>query len=289
MKRTLQEAWRGYQARRLTAWIAIGVTALLLGIFGGALTVGVGLYLFLQQVRKDFVIDVYLKAGTPPKAVTALTHDLERLGGVSQVEYIDRQRATQDFLERYPQYQRFFQFFTDVPFPHHFRVYLKPSWRNSVFLSYLRDVIASFPGVDDVYAGGAWITRLERFTLGLAVVSGCVLLVVFFALSIVVSQTIRLTVVARHEVVHLLLLLGAPLWMVRRPFELLGTVYGMVGGCLAAGGNLALMKVVNTYLVPLPYEIQTGLLGGLVLFALMMGWVSARSTLDDLLQHELPV
>ncbi len=289
MKRLLQEAWRGYQARRLTGWIAMGVTALLLGIFGSALAVGIGFYLFLQQVRQDFVVDVYLESGQTARSLARLRETLEGLGGVERVEYVDREAATRDFLKRYPQYQRFFGFFVDVPFPHHFRVYPKPYWRTSEFLTYLQDVIASFPGVEDVYGGGRWLSRLERFTLGLALMAGGVLLVVFFALSIVVAQTIRLTVLARHEVVHLLLLLGAPVRMVRAPFELLGALYAGIGGTVAAGGTLGLLRLLESYIAPFPSGVAAALAGGLILFALLMGWVSARSTLDDLLRHELPV
>ncbi len=289
MRRTLQEAWRGYRARTLTAWIAMGVTALLLLIFGSALATGAGFYLFLQKVRNDFVVDVYLERGQTSARLKEIRETLEGLGGVARVEYVDREKATRDFLSRYPQYQRFFRFFVDVPFPHHFRVTPKPHWRTSTFLSYLGEVARSLPGVEDAYAGGRWLSRLERFTFLLAVVSGGFLFVVFLALAIVVAQTIRLTVLARHEVVHLLLLQGAPLSMVRAPFELLGTVYAGVGGLVAAGGVWVLLRVLNRVLVPYSVAVEAGILGSLVLFALLMGFASARSTMDDLLDQELPV
>jgi len=289
MKRTLQEAWRGYRARTLTAWIAIGVTALLLLIFGSALATGAGFYFFLQKVRSDFVVDVYLGGGQTASRLREIQETLEGFGGVAKVEYVDREKATRDFLARYPQYQRFFRFFVDVPFPHHFRVKPKPHWRRSEFLTYLEEIASSLPGVEDAYAGGQWLSRLERFTFLLTVISGAFLLVVFLALAIVVAQTIRLTVLARHEVVHLLLLQGAPLSMVRAPFELLGTVYAGVGGLLAAGGVWVLLRVLNRVLVPYAPTVETGILGGLVLFALLMGFTSARSTMDDLLDQELPL
>lgn len=289
MKRTLQEAWRGYRARTLTAWIAMGVTALLLLIFGSAVATGAGFYLFLQNVRKAFVVDVYLERGQTSRTRQDIQTTLASLGGVERVEFVDRKEATRDFLSRYPQYQRFFRFFVDVPFPDHFRVIPKPHWRTSRFLTYLEEVARSLPGVEDAYAGGRWLGRLERFTFLLTLISGSFLLVVFLALSIVVSQTIRLTVLARHEVVHLLLLQGAPLSMVRAPFELLGSVYAGMGGLLAALGVWVLLRVLNRVLLPYPREVEAGILAGVVLFALLMGYASARSTMDDLLDQELPV
>jgi len=289
MRLTLREAWRAYLARRYTGWVAIGVSALLLGIFGVLLYTSLAFTAFLQHARASFTLDVYAVDGLPPEDLQRLQHVFQSLTGVERVEYFDRARAKAEFLRRYPQYSELFSLFEDIPFPDRFRIYPKPHWRKASTIGYLRNLLSRMPGVADVYGGGRWLERLERLASGLLLVDAVLLLVVFLSLSLVIFQTLRLTVMARREVVHLMLLLGATPRMVRAPFELLGVVYAGVGSSISLGLLLLFHQAFRRILGLAPtHEGMLGLFIGLGLFGLILGWLASRSAMDDLLAQELP-
>ncbi len=289
MRLTLREAWRGYLARRYTGWVAMGVSALLLGIFGVLLYTSLAFTTFLQQARASFTLDVYATEGLPAEDLQRLARVFQSITGVERVEYFDRKRAKVEFLRRYPQYSELFSLFEEIPFPDRFRIYPKPHWRKAGNITYLRELLSRIPGVEDVYGGGRWLERLERLSSGLLLVDGVLLLVVFLALSLVIFQTLRLTVMARQEVVHLMLLLGATPRMVRAPFELLGVVYAGLG----SGLSLILLLVFHQGFQHILGLSPTrngffALLAGLWLFGVVLGWLASRSAMDDLLAQELP-
>lgn len=97
------------------------------------------------------------------------------------------------------------------------------------------EAIAALPGVAKVDYKRETVDRLFRLT---AVIRGLGLVVAAFLVlgcTVVISNTVRLTVFARRREVAIMKLVGATDWFIRWPFVIEGLVLGVAGALLAVG------------------------------------------------------
>lgn len=101
----------------------------------------------------------------------------------------------------------------------------------------LAESLGAQPGVDEASWGGEELGRLEAVVGVLR--AGALLLAALIALVsvLVISNTLKLTVLARREEIEIMRLVGAGDVFVRSPFVLEGAVQGL-GGSLLAGAML---------------------------------------------------
>ncbi|GAV20763.1 cell division transport system permease protein [Mariprofundus micogutta] len=99
-------------------------------------------------------------------------------------------------------------------------------------------------------------------------------LILAIAMALIISNTLRMTLLARADEIHLMRLLGAKEWFVRTPFILEGMLLGAGAGVLAwlllwpvvlgVGGWMATMQVdLNAWVLLLPLLFGGGIVGTL--------------------------
>ncbi len=99
-------------------------------------------------------------------------------------------------------------------------------------------------------------------------------LILALAMALIISNTLRMTLLARADEIHLMRLMGAKEWFVRMPFILEGMVLGAGAGVAAwlllwpmvwvTGGWFAAMEIdVNNWLLLLPLLFGGALVGAL--------------------------
>ena len=108
----------------------------------------------------------------------------------------------------------------------------------------LADGISGVGGVAEVDYGREWVDRLEALGGALRGFGTASLALLAFAALLVVANTIRLAVYARRDEIEIMKLVGATDGYVRAPFLLEGALQGLCGAALAAGGLLAVQRLV---------------------------------------------
>jgi cell division transport system permease protein len=99
--------------------------------------------------------------------------------------------------------------------------------------------------------GDQWVTRLEQYIrifTGLDLLVGAI--VVLSAL-FVISNTVRLTVMARARTIEVMRLVGATNWFIRMPFVIEGAVQGTLAGALA----MVVLWVAHHYAVRYVHQL----------------------------------
>ena len=134
----------------------------------------------------------------------------------------------------------------------------------------IRDVATRFDAIvneDEVDMAQAhhWISQAE-FLAGFAS------LILALAMALIISNTLRMTLLARSDEIHLMRLMGAQEWFVRMPFILEGMVLGAGAGIAAwvllwpvvigTGDWLSTMQIdLNSWAMLLPLLFGGGLVG----------------------------
>jgi cell division transport system permease protein len=92
---------------------------------------------------------------------------------------------------------------------------------------------ARLQGVDEVKYGKEVSQRILQIARGIQFVFGIIVIILLGASTILIANTIRLSIFARRREIEVMKLVGASNWYVRGPFMLEGMLTGLIGSLLA--------------------------------------------------------
>jgi cell division transport system permease protein len=178
----------------------------------------------------EMVISIFLKDSLTTQAEGALQARIAADPRVLSVTYIPRAEGLRQMRERL-RGQIDTSLLTNNPLPDALRVrVVHPSQVHAVAAS-----IAKMPGIANVNSAQDAVTKALRVGDVLARVGLVVVGVLVFVAAIIISNTIRLTVLARRREIAIMQLVGATNAFIRGPFVFEGLLAGIVGAGLALG------------------------------------------------------
>ncbi|MEO6462065.1 MAG: ABC transporter permease [Candidatus Eisenbacteria bacterium] len=226
------EAWRGMWHHRSLTLTAIASLA------GALLTIGIFL-LFTANAQQALStlgdrreVIVYLRETAPQVEVEALVARLNGLYG--QATYVSKQEAWDEFSKELGG-DELLKAVGENPLPASIRLKLRPEFLNFRSMERIADAMTGEPVVEEVRFGGEWVRRLDQFAQGLATINFAVGVLVALGVLIVVANTIRLTVVARRELLRIMALVGASPGFLRAPLVFEGVLVATLAALLALG------------------------------------------------------
>jgi len=219
--------------------------------------------------RNEIEIDVFVKETATDLAVLQLRQQLATLEGVEGVTYVSKNDALKEFRTQLGPDSDLLDVLQENPLPASVRLRMKPAYQQSDKLQLLAGYIREQPQVDEVRYGDQWVSRLEQyirvFTTLDFIVGGIVLLSAIF----VISNTVRLTVMARARTIEVMRLVGATDAFIRMPFVIEGAVQGMVAGAIAMGILWTAHHYAVRYVHQLVFYDMSQMAGFVVLCALV--------------------
>lgn len=264
-----------------------------------ALSLPMGLSLLLKNVerlggswQRAAQISLYMDMTASDSDGQALVAKAKALGGVADAEYIDKQRA----LEEFQQQSGLGEAIKELPSnPLPGVVVVTPLEVDKAALESLRQTLSELPSVQQAQLDLVWVERLaailklgDRFVFGLTV-----LLVA--ALLLVIGNTIRLHIENRRVEIEVTKLVGGTDSYVRRPFLYMGALYGLGAGILSWGIlaygldwlNGAVTGLSGLYgsdfaLAGVPSSDGLSLLLGAVLLGYIGAWIAVARHLREL-------
>jgi cell division transport system permease protein len=242
----IKEGVRGFfQAKLMTfvSIVSIAVVILLTSCIAiGMINVG---KLFENAVeRADFVVYIKDRTAADPASLDSLTAAIRCLPQVREAILVDKTEAWERFAAIYG--REILSAVDENPFPVSIEITMKNGFQSSDAAAGLKERLETLNGVDGVRYAREWMEFLARFRWYFytgAVVLGAIMIV---TLHITISNTIRLTIYARREVVRNMHLVGATRSFIAMPFIIEGMIQGFVGGAIGVA-VLYLFKAVFIY------------------------------------------
>jgi cell division transport system permease protein len=225
-------------AMQLTAIATVTVTIAILGSF---LFVRETLGAVGDDILHRIEISVFLADGTTLQAENALQDKIAADPRVLHVEFVPRAEGLRQMRERLKG-QIDTSLLTSNPLPDALRVkVVHPDDVHAVAAG-----IAKMPGVATINYAQDAVTKALHVGDVLGRVGLVVVAILIFVAAIIISNTIRLTVLARRREIAIMQLVGATNGFIRGPFVFEGLLAGVVGALLA----IALLVVAQYQLVP---------------------------------------
>jgi len=243
------EAIRSLGANLSTTFAA--TTTVLIGMFMLGLVVGLGSWALSlsDHYKKQLLVNVYfctqLRCGSEANdAQVNRVHDaLTSMPQVKRVEFVSKSEALAIERKKHPQMVNQLPY---NPFPNAFKVFPKQAEQIDTISRQLG--AANLKGIESICppppgskaassAEGESCSRISHRVLSVARYLWIVVLIAFVVLlvssTLLVANTIRLSIFARRREIEVMKLVGATNWFVRGPFMIEGLLCGLAGAIAA--------------------------------------------------------
>ena len=218
----------------LTSMLVMSATLFIVGslILGRAV-----LDASLAQVQNNVDINVYMRTDAPENDILALKESITKLAEVSEVEYVSREKALEDFRARHADNSLIIQSLEEIgenPLGATLNIKAKNTSEYESIAKFLESSSALGPGgvsiIDKVnYRQNKVIIDRLAHLIDSANTLGYAITIVFVLMSVAVTfNTIRLAIYTAREEITVMRLVGASNNYVRGPFMVEGIMYGLL-------------------------------------------------------------
>ena len=218
---------------RRNSWMAfasIGTVAVSLFIFGMFLIIVMNMNKMVAALESQVEISVYLKDEATEAQRADVEAKIRGMQGIERVTFVDKETAMARFKERLGEQQFLLDALGEInPLPNSFEVLV----RQPDMVKTAAAAIAAMDGVETAKYGQDVVEHLFDITRLVRLFGVALMVLLAGATLFIISNTIRLTVIARRKEIAIMKYVGATDWFIRWPFLLEGIVLGFFGSILA--------------------------------------------------------
>ena len=177
------------------------------------------------------VIEVYLEDSVSEKDSKAMMDTIETFGGVKEIKYRTKDEALKILKNRWGENAYLLDSLGDNPLPNSILITVDSlDSANNVY-----EQAKELKGVEDINFFQETVDKLLRFSKLMQYGTLVIMAFLVIVSIVVVSNTIKLTVLARAREISIMKYIGATNWFIRGPFLVEGIVIGIISSCLSAG------------------------------------------------------
>jgi cell division transport system permease protein len=246
----MSEAWRSLTASMSTTIAATMTVLVALFVLGSTIGLGTWVLSYRDHIKKQLLVKVYFKLDASPRQINRVgaKFDPKINPLVQKIVFVSKAEALARMKKRAPEF--FKGGLSYNPLPDAYEITPK----QGEYISQISDQLKPAPpGVDEVNNGGKTSKRVLRVggVISIVFLVGVILLVI--ASTMLIANTIRLSIFSRRREIEVMKLVGATNWFVRGPFMVEGLLCGL-GGALAAVILLILGKAVVLPLIDIGHS-----------------------------------
>lgn len=276
----IREAFRGIiQAKLMTSVsvVAIAVSMFLLGAV--IITVLNVRELFARALSEsDVIVYVLESTGNDSIALENLGRLVHEYPQVDSVGVVTKQKARSRFVALYG--EEMLDAVDGNPLPASLELKLKEPFRGTGQAQALAQQLRGLAGVETVEFSPEWFNRLSRFRSWMGGGAFALGILCVIVLHFIVSNTVKLTIYARKDLVTNMRYVGATDLYIATPFVLEGVLQGIVGALVGTGLLWSLQTVFHRYLITWG---QPWLLPSLVGVGVLFGWLGSTGAVRKFL------
>lgn len=266
---SLKEAFSGFAKARISTIITVFSVFFLLFILGivAILTVNVSRLVTVLNANHD--LQVFLANTLTEEEIEEFRNELAGTDNVVKVDYISKDEAAAQFKEEFG--SDIFDALDENPLPASFVIQLKEDGGQA---DRFAKNLEGRSEVDEVVMQQGAINALIKFSSVSRIVLYVLLLLVFLGSLFMISNTIRLIIFARQQIIDTMKLVGATDIFIRRPFIFQGIIQGVLGGAFAFFLLFLILKLIE-FQWPGLLITPTWLYWGIIGTGLLFGYVGS--------------
>ena len=228
LKKAVVQIFRN-KGMSLASLFSITAMLLILALF---FSFSVNVNYLTEEVKDEFnTIVLFLHDDTKTDEAYKIASSIESMNQVASVKYISKETAMEEFKKSWGDNAYLLDSLPENPLPNSLRIELEDIEGGSL----VAQVAYGFSGVEDVRFYQEEVDKVLKVS---SVIQKSALVVIVFLVIVsvmVVSNTVKLTVLARQEEIEIMKYIGATNWFVRGPMFVEGMLIGFISACIALG------------------------------------------------------
>ena len=260
--------------RSMSTASLFSITAMML-ILGLFFILAVNVNLISENAKKQFdTIQIYLLDTTEWPPIAEMIQELDAMPEVSLVEFVNKDQALIDLKARWGDNGYLLDGLNTNPLPNSIKVKVTRLEDADIVVN----VAKTFTGVEDIKYYQSTVDKLISVTNFIQLSALVVIIFLVIVSVVVVSNTIKLTVLAREKEISIMKYVGATNWFIRGPFLTEGIIMGLISaGIAAASVALIYARIVRSLSQQAAVLFSTGmvseqfLIGNLIWIFIALG------------------
>jgi len=271
----IRSLWRT-KTTALATISAIGIAASFV-VFSAV--VGENISGIIQIARGQYEFQVFFSEDVDNIRAAELVGQIGVIEGIKSASLITKEEAADIFQREFG--ENIFDLLEENPLPPGSVLKLQQPKDGRIDVNPIIKQIELVEGVDEVRYQGRLISLIERYYEGFFAAVTALAAAILFGTVILISNTIRLSIYARRDLIRILKLVGATDRFVRFPFMIEGILEGFFGSLLAAAVSYGFVEGSNYFLslftqYRLVWQFQVvALLVGVIVFFSFVGSMRA--------------
>jgi len=277
---SLKEAMDGFRRARMASLISIFTIAFLLiliAIFG---ILSININRLISTLHAQIDIQVFISNTLDDGEIADLAARIKSTEGVAKVEFVSKDAAAREFQKEFG--ETLFTILEENPLPSAFNVTLKEKYLSAGGITKVAQLIEKERGVDEVVYHSQTLGLLTKYARIAKAVNVVLIVFVMVGSLFVVSNTIRLIIVARKDIIETMKLVGATRAFIMRPLLIEGMIQGILGGCAAFVFVYLVIKAVASQVPNLIY-VPIDMLSLLIVTGCVLGFFGSAVAIKKFL------
>jgi cell division transport system permease protein len=217
------------RAMSLASIFSITAMLLILGLF---FIVVVNINMATEVAKKDYEsVQIYLLDETTYILAQDIKEKFDKLPGVEKTQYLNKDDALAQWKSKWGESGYLLDSLSNNPLPNSIIVTVNE-------LEAADKVVAaakSIAGIEDIKYYKDTVEKLLKITNFIQVTALIIMVFLIIVAIVVVSNTIKLTVLARSREINMMKYVGATNWFIRGPFLVEGILIGILSALISVG------------------------------------------------------
>ncbi|MBC8042672.1 MAG: ABC transporter permease [Rhizobacter sp.] len=252
----LSESFSGFRRAKLSSAISVFTVAVSLVLLAVFALITLNAVKVLNELRSRIEVEVFLSDRLAAADGKRLAEDFKKQAAVREAVYVSKEEAAAIFDRDYNAGgQGIVKVLGTNPLPQSVKVNLKTEHATLDSLKKFAAAVSKVEGVTDTKFNQEMLKGIDSNARLLSYITAGVGLIISLASVALVSNTIRLAIYAKREIIRTMKLVGATYGFIRSPFLIEGFLQGLIGGVVATGIIYVIVEIVvrNTY--PSIYQV----------------------------------
>ena len=185
-----------------------------------------------ETIKGDYdSIEIFLQDETTPEQAQLIVDDMKTQEGVSDAFYKTKDQAMAEFRERWGKNGYLLDSLEENPLDNSVVIMIGDLEKADA----LAERAGEFEGIDEVKYYKSTVDKLLNATKFIQIAAIVVMIFLIIISVVVVSNTIKLTVVNRAQEIRIMKYVGATNWFIRGPFRVEGILIGVISAIISLG------------------------------------------------------
>lgn len=228
LKQSFLQVFRN-RAMSLASIFAITAMLIILSIF---FILVININTAAQAIKNDYdSIEVFMEEEATKADANKIIHEMKNRDGVADAYYKTKDEALADFRTRWGDNAYLLDSLTENPLPNSVVIMISD-------LNEAEDIAkqaGGYDGVEDVKFYKDTVDKLLKATKFIQIAAVVVMIFLIIVSVVVVSNTIKLTVLNRSNEINIMKYIGATNWFIRGPFLGEGIIIGVIAAAISVG------------------------------------------------------